>query len=644
MKHKWSRVVSVLCSLSLCLALVPSRAGAWSVPNTRAIVLSGFVGGDIGAGLTRVEFDANDNMILSGRTAGQIQVNPGDTSQRIGTGQDWQEYVSKFSSRGDWQWTATWPSVGGGELSVFDVKVAPNGEIIVGATLNNIFDVDPGAGTVTRGSASGSVGLILSLDPNGQFKWAREITSSNQAMLYDLAVLSDGNIVVGGSFTGTVNFDGPGGPTGPSFTAVSEDAFVASFTSTGVENWAAAASGSSVEYINEIEQTQTGAIIVAGGMRGATTFTPGTGSPTSGTVSPAPGHIATFVWNLTVAGATTWLTIPAPATSNSEGPHLLVPRRNGEIILGTDDRDIHLLNSSGVVTSTVTTAGLIDTATELTNGKILLGGAFANTADLDPTAGVDNRTSVNGSLNDGFVTRLSSTMQYESTTTLQMSRFVSLSSLTGLRDGGWVLTGVVLSGTIALANPVNGTSYSSSAGADSMIFVVRYNSDGTTTVPVPAAPTATAYVTGNKKVTIRWESTQHAARYMLMSSSGRTLCDTTATSCVVNRLTNGKTYTLTLKALNHVGVESSTTKIRAIPGFNLKQTAFKTGQKPLLRSVLTTPSKGTKKWGVSSGGCRILGSRLVIPSRSGSCTVTLSVTERGSYPAMKTKVKVTFLK
>lgn len=188
------------------------------------------------------------------------------------------------------------------------------------------------------------------------------------------------------------------------------------------------------------------------------------------------------------------------------------------------------------------------------------------------------------------------------------------------------------------------------------MFVVRYDTNGTTgttttttttttALPEAANPASASYPAGNKKVTVKWSAVSGAASYNVQSSSGTTLCTSTAPSCVVSSLKNGKLFSLIVKSANSAGVSSVTgTLVNVIPGFTLKATSYKVKKSPLLTSIVTTPSKGARKWQKVSGKCALRFGRLVAPTTAGTCRVKLSVAKSSSYPAMSTTVTVTITK
>jgi hypothetical protein len=162
------------------------------------------------------------------------------------------------------------------------------------------------------------------------------------------------------------------------------------------------------------------------------------------------------------------------------------------------------------------------------------------------------------------------------------------------------------------------------------------------TTAVVTAPSSASYRTGNAQVTLEWSAVSGAASYVVTTTSGSQVCATTTTSCVVNRLRNGRAYNYNVFAVNADGVRSATsTAVSARPGFQVRSTTVNARRTVSLSSIVTTPSKGRKTWTVTSGGCRVSGTRLVAPARAGSCKLRLSTTRSGAYGAMSTTINIT---
>lgn len=137
----------------------------------------------------------------------------------------------------------------------------------------------------------------------------------------------------------------------------------------------------------------------------------------------------------------------------------------------------------------------------------------------------------------------------------------------------------------------------------------------------------------------------YAARYVVKNTAGATVCDTTSSTCDVAGLRNGRITTYTVTAYNYEDVAAtSTTSVKAVAGFLLGTSTAKERQKVALSKIVSTPSKGTKTWKVTAGQCRVVGKRLVMPTKKGRCTLQLSVGRKSPYPKMSIKVAITVAK
>ncbi len=186
------------------------------------------------------------------------------------------------------------------------------------------------------------------------------------------------------------------------------------------------------------------------------------------------------------------------------------------------------------------------------------------------------------------------------------------------------------------------------SGMTYTISVVASNSSGkgaasTHFAPViaPIAPTELTAKVTSKAVTLSWSAVTSSSTvtYVVSSSSGATVCTTTATTCTVAGLTNGTEYSFSVSSQTSAGNSPSSVKVSARPGFTVLKTTVAKKSKTSLSSLIRSVSTGKKTW-TKTGACSIVGSRLVAPSRSTTCKVTLKVAKTSKYPAMSTKVTI----
>jgi hypothetical protein len=635
-------VVGLIVS-ALAVGSSSKNATAWPFPNTRALVFSGFPGDIEGAYGGKTMSDADDNIVVLSTTGGTVQVDPTNPSTVVGNGRDWTQLLAKYSPRGELVWNFSWTDLWG-EFVLWDTAITPTGDIIV---VGDVYvagaDVDPSSATSIVTNANS--GIIMKFSAGGSVVWVRELSSTTSASAMRVRLTPTGNIVVGGNFEGTMNLDSAGGPGGLTFTSSGRtDFFVASFDSSGVEQWAVTGSSSDPDYVADLELSASGDIFMFTDFRDTMTLRSASGAIT--TVSPLiSGTTVPLVWKLTASGNSVWTTRPTAGTGTHEVAEHLVVQGNGELVLTLNTNHLLSLSSTGTVSSAMQTAGDIRDVEQLSSGVIAIGGAFQNTVDLDPTAGIDNYTSIDPA-NDGFVTLLSSSLGYLSTRVYSAIGSNEITDIAVDNDGGWIVTGwTLVSSPLSLSTTSESATFNAAAGADSMNFIVRYQADGSTAVPIPSAPTSASYAPGNKKATLQWETMSHAARYVVKNAAGAIVCDTTTTSCDVTGLRNGRFGTFTITAYNYLNVASaSSTSVNAMGGFLVKTTSWKVRSKPRLSSIVTTPSKGAKTWRVTSGACRVGGKKIVMPTKKGRCTLQLSVSRKKPYPKMSTKVIITVSK
>lgn len=648
---KWNfqrigRLLACATLITTFFAVTTSRtANGWTTNPTQALVFSGFMGNAEGIGESIVRTDVAENVYVTGWSGGTAEFNNASPTLRLGNGDDWSNHLLKYSREGQFVWKAEW-FITAGDIRFLDMEISSTGDVYLAGYAQSGADADPGAATRSI-TSSGSNGVVVKIDSNGAFQWVREFPAT-QSVVRDLAIRPDGSFVVGGIFRGTLNLNGTGGPGGVSVTSSGlSDAFVASFSSSGVEQWVVRGSSSNDDDVTSVDVTSSGDVVATGWTNGTLTLGSTNGSTT--TVTTSGSFLGNMVWKINSAGVTQWgMTPVSTPTASTVDPRVLA-KSDGSVVVATNLGDIYSITSSGVLASSFAIGATILTITELTSQHIVYGGFFQNTVDLDPSSGTDSKTATTGTA-DGFITTLTPSLGYVSSRIFDGPVTQEIQSIESMSNGGFIMTGRTFNtAPLSLSVPSDGSTFSAAAGADSLRFVVRYNRDGTTassttTIPAPAAPTAVSYTTGNGKVRIKWTGDSVSARYEVLSSTGKKLCETTSTSCLISKLKNGTVYRMSVQALNAESKVSTATRVVVIPGFTLKKYSYVAKQKPLLSSIMTTPSTGRKSWTVVSGSCRISAGRLLTPAKKATCKIRLGVARTSKYPAMAATVTVTVTK
>ena len=293
--------------------------------------------------VSAVAVDVGDAVIAVGYFSATIDFDPGTAvpalvSSGQGFGAEMNHFVAKFESDGDLVWAHTADTSSLNERAE-DVAIDDDGGIYVVGSFRQTVDFDPGAGTVEfvstgTGPAQDQDHFVLKYDTNGNLLWA---VSSDASSLDEtanaVAVDGDGNAIVAGDFTGTVDFDPGAGTTSLAASGAYDQGnfFLAKYDTDGGFQWALTADASSgMESATDVATDDAGNIFLAGSFDGTLTL---------------DGQVLTtgndeFVYNYFIAkyspdGDLLWARTTGASTGNEYGLTLAVDG-DGSVYLSGD--------------------------------------------------------------------------------------------------------------------------------------------------------------------------------------------------------------------------------------------------------------------------------------------------------------------
>jgi hypothetical protein len=242
--------------------------------------------GDSGAAASRgVDVDAAGNVyILASRL-----------------GDDYE--IKKFSASGSAVWTKTIENRS--MLTSADIAVNAAGTVYVGGSFDGTVDFDPGPKTKYLSSGSARAGFVLKLDTNGNFGWVspfigKTVGSTRSASgAQSIALDPNGNIIVGGTFNGTVDFNPAGGTT---YLTTHSGGFITKLNSAGSLVWAKEFEGNAPTFVYGLDTDVAGNIYATGTYHGSVDLDPGVGAYSRTTFGD--GDI--YAMKLTSAGSFVW--------------------------------------------------------------------------------------------------------------------------------------------------------------------------------------------------------------------------------------------------------------------------------------------------------------------------------------------------
>lgn len=214
---------------------------------------------------TRLSILPDDSVVLSGIYKEAIKFGPEDSiaaPSSEGTGC----FVARFSPDNELIWRRNL-STGAGRLLVLDSAATPEGDVVLVGSFDR--EVSLGSSTLTTSSKDA---FIARLDGDtGEVMWSLQLGDMEDTVAQAtieataVAVGPDGNIIVGGRFTGFTEFGFDEGAPSPS----GAGAFLLKLVATGKRDWTVLVQGDGDAWVKDIDVDTRGDVLVSGAFTGA---------------------------------------------------------------------------------------------------------------------------------------------------------------------------------------------------------------------------------------------------------------------------------------------------------------------------------------------------------------------------------------
>lgn len=215
--------------------------------------------------------DDAGNVFTTGAIHGSVDMDPGTgVANYFSAGGD-DPFVCKLNTGGGLEWAVSFGNLY--NCSAEGIALDADGSIYVTGYFADQVDFDPGIETNTLTATGNNNDIfLLKLNADGSFAWAQRYGSSNDDRGAAVAVDDDGNILLTGSFIGTVDFQNGTGTTYLDSPTGTADAFVLRMNGAGEFVWAVSFTGDHPQLVNEVATDAAGNVFVAGYVYGTSDF------------------------------------------------------------------------------------------------------------------------------------------------------------------------------------------------------------------------------------------------------------------------------------------------------------------------------------------------------------------------------------
>lgn len=212
-------------------------------------------GGERNPRINSISVDSFNNIYIGGQYSGTVDFDPGtDVESKTSFYNSNDIFLAKFSEYGEIIWVNTWGGVHS-EDTLSRILTDQAGNIYVCGWFQAWVDFDPGDGVDGHeGPSLGSHAYVSKFDSNGNLIWAKTWGGPEDAYTFasGIDLDSSGNVIIGGSFSGTADFD-PGAGTVEKTSSAIMDVYLSRLTTDGnfigVDVW----SGTDHEELNDVE-------------------------------------------------------------------------------------------------------------------------------------------------------------------------------------------------------------------------------------------------------------------------------------------------------------------------------------------------------------------------------------------------------
>ena len=209
-----------------------------------------------------IKLDGAGNIWLGGIFYGANDFDPGPGQTILANAGVSDVFLLKLDSGGNFLWAGKMGGTGSDFL--YDMEISPGGKVYCTGTFQSAVDFDPGPGNYTLLSAGSNDLFVVGLASDGTYLWAHRVGGSANDQGRCITLDAQQNILLGGTFQGTVDLDPDFGVNNFSSSSGSEDFFITRLDSMGAYHWSYVIGGTGTDRVLDIAADNASGIYATG--------------------------------------------------------------------------------------------------------------------------------------------------------------------------------------------------------------------------------------------------------------------------------------------------------------------------------------------------------------------------------------------
>jgi Secretion system C-terminal sorting domain len=267
----------------------------------------------VGSGGIGIAVDQAQNIIVSGWFMDTTDFDPGIGVFNLATTGYPNTFICKLTNNGNFVWAKQFDGAANTN-EPYAMSLDKNNNIYTTGRFKDSVDLDPNIGVAPLNVIPGNEDIYISkLDENGNYVWAKQLSSPTAELLKSNAIVVDKNenVFLTGWFSNKIEMN----PSGVSFELTTkgwEDIFIAKLNAQGAFEWAKQYGGVVHDVGMAIDVDDNGDVYTAGNFQHIVDFDPGTsvnnfsayGATTDIFINKLSGA-GNFIWNKQLSGINT---------------------------------------------------------------------------------------------------------------------------------------------------------------------------------------------------------------------------------------------------------------------------------------------------------------------------------------------------